>query len=167
MEGTQEAKCCPLCVRGFNDDSELNEFFEKLQHKKKGFPVLKTQMETSLAKLNTRVGKLKSVQGAWIKLEQLRSDIAGIQSTFDALTFEKENASRKAEKATIEQAEMDDNKIKTERLLIVAGNVSRILKEVQTVTNEIQNIELELEFSGSTRTIPDCQKDLEDIVDKR
>lgn len=124
-------------------------------------------MESSLAKLNIRITKLKSVQGAWIRLEQLRNDIAGIQSTVNALAVEKENATKKAELASNEQAEVDDCKIKADRLLIVAGNISRIRKEIQVAADEIQSIETELQFTGSTRTIPDCQKDLEEVADKR
>lgn len=156
-----------MCVRGFNDDPELEEFFERLQHKKQGFPVIKTQMDATLAKLDNRLMKLKSVQSAWIKLEQLKTDISGIQATVDSLTAEKETATGKAEVAATEQAEVDDAKIKADRLLIVAGNISRIYKEAQSATREVQAIETELEFTGGlTRTIPDCQKDLEQVTDK-
>ncbi|KAI7892510.1 uncharacterized protein EV154DRAFT_537478 [Mucor mucedo] len=167
IKGATDAKCCPLCVRGFNDEPELEEFSAKLQHKKQGFPVIQTQMEATLAKLDVRLTKLKSVQGAWIKLEQLKSDIAGIQATVDSLTAEKETATAKAEIAATEQAEVDDAKIKADRLLIVAGNVSRIYKEAQAASKEVQAIETELEFAGgSTRTITDCQRDLEQVSDK-
>lgn len=167
IKGATDAKCCPLCVRGFNDEPELEEFSSKLQHKKNSFPVLKASMENTLAKLNNRLARLKGVQGAWIKLEQLKSDIVGIQSTVDALTSEKEIATRKAEVAAAEQAEVDRAKIKADALCIVAGNISRIFKEAQIAKEEVEIIESELHFSGgSARTISDCQKDLEEVTDK-
>lgn len=166
LVGTTEHKCCPLCCRGFNDDNELQVFANGLDQKKKGFPVVKLQMEATLTKLNTRLDKLKTVHGAWIKLEQLRKDISSIQVTVDTLNHEREKAAELAEIASIKQRDVDNCKIKADNLFTIAGNISRIHKEILTASDEISVIETELRFSGSTRTITDCQKDLEQISDQ-
>lgn len=166
LDASNEGKCCPLCIRGFNDDPEFNEFYEKLQQKKKDFPTLKAQLDSSLSKYNSRLIKLKSVQGSWIKLESLRKDIAAVEATVKAYSEGKEKAMNKFDVASAEQVEVDDYKIKADRLLIMAGNISRINKETKMIDDEIDSIETELSITGSTRTISDCQKDLEDIGDK-
>lgn len=166
LEGTKEAKCCPLCCRGFNDDTELEDFAGRLEQKKKGFPALRTQMEAALTKLDGRLNKLKTVQGAWIKLEQLRKDISGVKATVNQLNAEREIAAKKAEVASNEQREVDRSKIKADNFYTIAGNISRIRKEITVAVSDISLIETELEFSGSTRTIPECQKDIEYNNDK-
>jgi predicted transcriptional regulator len=63
--------------------------------------------------------------------------------------------------------EVDGSKIKADNLLNTAGNISRILKEIKIVDEQIESIESDLQFTGSTRTISDCQRDLEELADKR
>lgn len=166
IDASNEGKCCPLCIRGFDDVPEFNEFLEKLQQKKKDFPTLKAQLDASLKKYNARLERLKSVQGSWIKLESLRKDIASVEATVKAYSEAKEKAMNKFDVASAEQVEVDDYKIKADRLLIMAGNISRINKEIKVIDDEIDTIETELSITGSTRTISDCQKDLEDLGDK-
>ncbi|GAA5809421.1 hypothetical protein MFLAVUS_002829 [Mucor flavus] len=166
IEGTAEAKCCPLCCRGFNDNTELTEFAGKLEEKKKRFPSLKTQIEASLVNTKRRLSKLKSVQGEWIKLEQLRKDISGIEETVNQLEAERKVAAEKVEVTSTEQRDVDRCKIKADNIFTIVGNISRIRRETIVVADEISMVESELQFSGSTRTIPDCQKDLEKISDQ-
>lgn len=123
-------------------------------------------MKEKLAKFTEHLGKLKAVQGPWMRLENVKKDIASIQQTVDKYKSDKENAASKADVATAEQVEVDKCKIKADGLLNTAGNISRILKEIKVVQGEIESIESELQFSGSTRTISDCQRDLEELADK-
>lgn len=62
---------------------------------------------------------------------------------------------------------MDNCKIKADKLLLIARNVSRINDEVQMVSAEIDDLECELSFSGTTRSMSDVQQELEEINDKR
>jgi DNA repair protein RAD50 len=70
-------------------------------------------------------------------------------------------------KAATELVEVDNCKIKADNLLQIAGNANRLYKEVEALKQDIQIIEDELKFSGSTRTLSDVQKELEELADKR
>lgn len=63
--------------------------------------------------------------------------------------------------------EVDNCKIKADKLLQIAGNANRLYKEIEALNQDVQVIEDELKFSGSTRTLSDVQKELEELADKR
>lgn len=63
--------------------------------------------------------------------------------------------------------EVDNYKIKADRLLQIAGNANRLFKEIEVLNQDIKIIEDELKYSGSTRTLSDVQKELEELADKR
>jgi hypothetical protein len=51
--------------------------------------------------------------------------------------------------------------------MLIARNVNNLNKEVELLTQDVQDIEKELEFSGSTRTSDDVMKELEELTEKR
>jgi hypothetical protein len=65
--------------------------------------------------------------------------------------------------ASSDLIEVDNRKIKADKLLLIARNVSRINDEVQVLTVEVDDIEEELSLTGSTRTVSDVQNDLEKL----
>lgn len=61
---------------------------------------------------------------------------------------------------------MDNCKIKADKLLLIARNVSNLNREVELLTQDVLDLEKELEFSGSTRTSDDVMKELEELTEK-
>lgn len=52
-------------------------------------------------------------------------------------------------------------------MLKTAEEITRLLKECNALQRDISELENELNFMGSTRTMADCQKDMEEISMKR
>lgn len=50
--------------------------------------------------------------------------------------------------------------------MLIARNVSNLNREVELLTQDVQDLEKELEFSGSTRTSDDVMKELEELTEK-
>lgn len=61
---------------------------------------------------------------------------------------------------------MDNCKIKADKLLLIARNVSNLNREVEILTQDVQDLEKELEFSGSVRTSDDVMKELEELTER-
>lgn len=62
--------------------------------------------------------------------------------------------------------EVDNCKIKADKLLLIVRNVSNLNREVDLLTQDVQDLERELEFSGSTRTSDDVMKELEELTER-
>jgi hypothetical protein len=63
--------------------------------------------------------------------------------------------------------EIESYTSKVDRLLKPAEEMSRLLKECDLLQKDITEIEDELSYMGSTRTLTDCQKDMEELSFKR
>lgn len=61
---------------------------------------------------------------------------------------------------------MENDKQRIEWLLKQAEEVSRRRREAATLESEISKLEKELQSSGSTRTVTDCQREVEDLSDQ-
>lgn len=61
---------------------------------------------------------------------------------------------------------MDNCKIKADKLVLIARNINNLNREVELLTQDVQDIEKELEFSGSTRTSDDVMKELEQLTER-
>lgn len=61
---------------------------------------------------------------------------------------------------------MENAKQRIEWLLKQAEEVSRRRREAAKLESEISKLEKELQSSGSTRTVTDCQREVEDLSDQ-
>lgn len=167
IQSQERANCCPVCARDFEDDSEIETFKEQVEKMRSFIPGRQEQLRAQLTKMEERKTKLASVADTWVKWETLSKDLASIEETVNAFTAQREEAVNKADVASTNMIEVDNCKIKADKLLLIARNVSRINGEVQELTGEITDIEDELSFTGSTRTMSDVQQELEDLNDRR
>ncbi|KAI7908021.1 uncharacterized protein BX663DRAFT_17763 [Cokeromyces recurvatus] len=165
-DNQKSGNCCPLCTRDFVDNTEVETFNAQLEQMQSFIPAKQNELKNQLAIMENKKKKLKDAQGTWINLETVRKDLATVKESVDTFEAEKEEATNKADIASTELVEVDNCKIKADKLLLIAGNVNRIYNEVQTLNQDIEIIENELQFSGSTRTMFDVQGELETLAEK-
>ena len=63
--------------------------------------------------------------------------------------------------------DLEEEKQRIEWLYKRAEEISRYEKEARQLEQEVDQLEGELGRTGSTRTVTDCQRELEDLSDKR
>ncbi|KAK4520801.1 ribosomal protein S23 [Mucor velutinosus] len=158
--------CCPLCTRDFANNDEIEMFRNQLKLMQDFIPEKQQKMKEQLKEIEARKAKLLSAQGTWIKLESLKKDLASISSTKEAFETEKKAAEERNRVATAQLVEVDNCKIKADKLLLIARNVGNLSREVDLLTQDVQDLEKELEFSGSTRTSDDVMKELEELTER-
>ncbi|EPB90372.1 hypothetical protein HMPREF1544_02738 [Mucor circinelloides 1006PhL] len=161
-----QSRCCPLCTRDFENNDEIEMFRNQLKLMQDFIPEKQQKMKDQLKEIEARKSKLLSAQGTWIKLESLRKDLASISETKDALEAEKKTAEERNRIATEQLVQVDNCKIKADKLLLIARNVSNLNREVEILTQDVQDLEKELEFSGSVRTSDDVMKELEELTER-
>ncbi|KAL0145178.1 DNA repair protein RAD50 [Mucor lusitanicus] len=158
--------CCPLCTRDFANNDEIELFRNQLKLMQDFIPEKQQKMKEQLKEIEARKSKLLSAQGTWHKLESLRKDLASISETKAAFETEKKAAEERNRVATAQLVEVDNCKIKADKLLLIVRNVSNLNREVDLLTQDVQDLEKELEFSGSTRTSDDVMKELEELTER-
>ncbi|KAI8067619.1 uncharacterized protein B0P05DRAFT_200286 [Gilbertella persicaria] len=93
--------------------------------------------------------------------------MVSLSESLKTLEQEKTATSTKVEIASTEFAQVDDCKIKADKLLLIARNVYRLYKEIESLNEDIMATERELGNQGSkTRTMTDVQRELEDYAEK-
>ncbi|KAI9483092.1 MAG: AAA domain-containing protein [Benjaminiella poitrasii] len=165
-DNQKSGQCCPLCTRDFSDDSEVETFNAQLEQMQSFIPAKQNELKNQLSVLENKKKKLRDAQDTWINLETIRKDLATVKESVDVFEAEKEEATNKADVASTELIEVDNCKIKADKLLLIAGNVNRLYNEVEALNQDIELIENELQFSGSTRTMSDVQGELETLAEK-
>ncbi|CAO3610690.1 unnamed protein product [Mucor fragilis] len=162
----EQSGCCPLCTRDFANNDEIELFRNQLKLMQDFIPEKQQKMKEQLKEIEARKSKLLSAQGIWHKLESLKKELASITETKDTFETEKKAAEERNRLATAQLVEVDNCKIKADKLLLIARNVSNLNREVELLTQDVQDLEKELEFSGSTRTSDDVMKELEELTEK-
>ncbi|CEI85653.1 hypothetical protein RMCBS344292_00110 [Rhizopus microsporus] len=163
FERAQNSKCCPLCTRSFNEDVENDAFQGKLQTIMQRIPDQRERLNNKLKTNEDKRIRLRAAQGSYIKLETLNKDIANLEKNLGEFEKEKENASNRADVASAELIEIETYTNKIDNMLKTAEEITRLLKESNALQRDISELENELNFMGSTRTMTDCQKDMEEI----
>ncbi|ORE11821.1 P-loop containing nucleoside triphosphate hydrolase protein [Rhizopus microsporus var. microsporus] len=163
FERAQNSKCCPLCTRSFNEDVENDAFQGKLQTIMQRIPDQRERLNNKLKTNEDKRIRLRAAQGSYIKLETLNKDIANLEKNLGEFEKEKENASNRADVASAELIEIENYTNKIDKTLKTAEEITRLLKECNALQRDISELENELNFMGSTRTMTDCQKDMEEI----
>ncbi|KAI8373582.1 hypothetical protein EDC96DRAFT_437952 [Choanephora cucurbitarum] len=163
----QNQSCCPMCTKAFNDQSEIDAFKSTLEQMRNFIPAEQEKLRKIAVEEEKKLAKFKQALNVWMKLETVKKDITGLKQSLEALEFEKETAVSKADVASTEFAETDGCKIKTDKLLLIARNVNRIYKEIESLDEDMMAAERELGSQGArTRTMSDVQKELEEISEK-
>ena len=67
---------------------------------------------------------------------------------------------------TMDIMEMEEEKQRVEMLCKRAEEISRHQKDAKELKQEVSRLEIELERTGSTRTVTDCQRELEDLSEQ-
>ncbi|KAL9555627.1 hypothetical protein MBANPS3_002284 [Mucor bainieri] len=161
-----QSGCCPLCTRDFANNDEIELFRNQLKLMQDFIPEKQQKMKEQLKEIEARKSKLLSAQGTWLKLESLRKDLASIAETKESFEADKKVAEERNRAATAELVQVDTCKIKADKLLLIARNISNLNREVDLLKQDVQDLEAELASSGSTRTSDDVMKELEELTER-
>ncbi|OBZ90869.1 DNA repair protein RAD50 [Choanephora cucurbitarum] len=163
----QNQSCCPMCTKAFNDQSEIDAFKSTLEQMRNFIPAEQEKLRKISVEEEKKLAKFKQALNVWMKLETVKKDIAGLKQSLEAFESEKEAAVSKTDVASTEFAETDGCKIKADKLLLIARNVNRIYKEIESLNEDMMAAERELGSQGArTRTMSDVQKELEEISER-
>ncbi|KAG1472956.1 hypothetical protein G6F56_001237 [Rhizopus delemar] len=163
FEKAQSSKCCPLCTRGFDEDSQNDAFQGKLETIMQRIPSQREKLNEKLKLNEEKRTRLRAAQGDWIKLETLKKDIASIEKNLEEFESEKDNASNRADVASAELIEIESYTTKTNKLIKHAEEITRLLKECELLQKDVSRFEDEMSYTGSIRTLADCQQDMEEL----
>ncbi|KAI9280726.1 hypothetical protein BY458DRAFT_430486 [Sporodiniella umbellata] len=167
FEKAKSSKCCPLCTRGFSENSQNEAFQGKLETIMQRIPNQRVKLNEKLKQNEEKKTKLRSAQGDWIKLESLRKDVASIEKNLVDFEIEKDGASNRADVASVELIEIESYTRNVSKLLKPAEEMARLFKEAELLAKETLALEDELSYTGFTRTLADCQQDMEELSLKR
>ncbi|ORZ09566.1 hypothetical protein BCR42DRAFT_304223, partial [Absidia repens] len=159
---------CPLCVRQFADDDELTAYIEKLQDTISKIPRQTNDYNRKVEEMEEWQQRLRSLESSWIKMESLRTDeIAGLEKTAKEHERKQAKAIETMSKISTEMSQAHDDKKRLERIYKLSEDAVRQHREAKQLGKEIDRLEAELRHTGSTRTITDCKRELEDLADQR
>ncbi|KAI8576739.1 hypothetical protein K450DRAFT_178854 [Umbelopsis ramanniana AG] len=168
LAAAKKTDTCPLCRRGFHDTSEMDVLVKKVSES-----IIQPQpqqvrgIKQEIVDLEERLSRLKQAQPSWNKLIQLRDvelDICKnseteLQETKRQLATESEKVKETVHTLEEERKNISNVKRKVE-------DVVRIKSEIRVLSDEIRSLEEELSISGSTKTIDECSREMEQLADK-
>ncbi|KAI8388332.1 uncharacterized protein BYT42DRAFT_491740 [Radiomyces spectabilis] len=167
LKRTQQDSHCPLCVRRFSADDELTAFMKKLETTMAKIPDQQRELKKALAECVQRQTRVKALSGPWEKLQTVRQEIDDLRGSVKAYEKEKNEAAREADGLSDELMALQSEKQQLESLLKRSEEVSRYQRECKQLEEEIGRLEAELRKTGSTRTVTECQNEIEALSDKR
>lgn len=96
-ESQERGNCCPVCVRDFKDEEEVETFKAQLDTMRNFIPGKIADLNDQLKKILSRKEKLENVSETWVKWETLNNDLVSMKEIMDQLTAQKEEAVNKAD----------------------------------------------------------------------
>ncbi|KAI9302405.1 hypothetical protein BJ944DRAFT_242399 [Cunninghamella echinulata] len=158
---------CPLCVRPFSDDTDFDQFLQKMQSTIEKIPNQRSDYSKKIEALEEKLQKLRSLEGSWQQLETLeKKDITQLEKAASEQEQKQKDAIENLHKITIELTQANEDKSHLEQLYKLSEDAIRYYREATQLSEDISRLEMELRRTGSTRTINDCQRELEDLTDK-
>lgn len=180
-----------MCERAFRKDDELAAFIQKVEKKDRiqfeftyddANYIFTTQLEKdianvpkqqelyrkNLAEYEAQRKALRDLEPLWNEAKKLRdTEIVQLEESIQKYAQQKDKIIHDLEIAAVEVAEHDQDKKRLEALCKRAEDVARQQREAKQLEQEIARLEAELARTGSTRTVTDCQRELEDLAEER
>ncbi|KAI8333986.1 hypothetical protein BC941DRAFT_462457 [Chlamydoabsidia padenii] len=164
----QNDEHCPLCIRKFAEDSELTQFIEKLESTINGIPKKRIDYTGKIEQMEQKQELLRSLENSWVKMENLRTkDIPALEKKAKEHEQKQDHAIEQMGKVAAEMSQAQEEKSRIERIYKLSENAVRQHQESKQLDKDISQLESELRQTGSTRTITDCKRELEDLADRR
>ncbi|CAO3595455.1 unnamed protein product [Absidia cylindrospora] len=158
---------CPLCVRQFADNDELTAYIGKLEDIISKIPRQVSDYKQKVKEMEEWQQRLRSLESSWMKMESLRTkEIADLEKTVKEHERNQAKAIETMGKISAEMSHAHDDKNRLERIYKLSEDAVRQHREAKQLGKEIDRLEAELRHTGSTRTITDCKRELEDLADQ-
>ncbi|KAJ3370046.1 DNA repair protein rad50 [Kappamyces sp. JEL0680] len=164
IEKFQASHCCPLCVRGFSNESEKQAFRTKLETILARVPLASANANSDLAKWTGILSSLRELQSTSDDCQRLTNvEIPELRTKRDHLGRE-----RSALYAVIEDVESEIGILDAElqnmnHLKSRAHEAAQITKEIQQIDRDIAALSADLSSSGSSKTMDEAQQDYDSI----
>ncbi|KAJ3414569.1 DNA repair protein rad50 [Chytridiales sp. JEL 0842] len=159
----ESTQCCPLCTRGFETRAEGEAFLEKLKATIAKIPS-KAEQE---AMLKERVAKRKvfeDLKPVWNDVCRLEnSEIPELKKNISEAEAQREDASTAVEDIASELAALKAEITSMTQLRSKCEEIAKMSKEVDTISDEISQLELELLASGSKKTLAEVQAEQDSV----
>lgn len=111
---------------------------------------------------------MRELEPLWNEAQKLRdTEIVELEESIQKYRQQRDKVTNKLEIATVEVTEHEEDKKRLETLCKRAEDVARQQREAKQLELEIDRLESELARTGSTRTVTDCQRELEDLAEER
>ncbi|KAI7851925.1 AAA domain-containing protein [Circinella umbellata] len=166
---TIEYHCCALCKRTYSSDQEVEykTFLKALEDAVKNIPKKEESFRKNIGANEKKLAKLKSLQTTWNQLKTLRdTELVDLKKTVDNYTDQRKLLASKIDTQNMNIMDLKEEKQRIEWLYKRAEEISRYKKEARQLEQDVVQLESELGRTGSTRTVTDCQRELEDLSDK-
>ncbi|KAH9272207.1 hypothetical protein BASA83_005548 [Batrachochytrium salamandrivorans] len=158
-------QCCPLCVRGFSDSNELDDFASKLELILERVPTAMRDAEVEAAKAEANLVALSDLGVTWsdyerlrtIELPDLRTHILMLESNRAQLQSSTDDDY--PDLVAVNNAEIDIIR----RLKSTTEEVTRVSVDIAAIERDIASISGDLGSSGATRTVGEIQREYEAI----
>ena len=154
-------KCCNLCQRGFDDDSERSRFINNLR--KLISPQKLDKYKKDLKDLDIRLEEAREAQShydTWKKLEneipELISDEADQVKARNVLRNKVEEQDRRVN-------ECEETKREVESLTKPVTTIIKYFNDVETLQKQIAELVAGQKDSGLSRTLEDIQEEIEQL----
>ncbi|KAI1789650.1 hypothetical protein LXA43DRAFT_1020614 [Ganoderma leucocontextum] len=160
-------KCCPLCVRGF-DDREMATFEKNIRDvMKKSTPEAIKELQKELQDWESELKRLQDLavlsasknNFETVDLPSLEKQIMAKEAEIPALTTEAEETATQLIQVTRDLKEIV-------AMRQHAASVSKAQKDIQRLKQEIAALESDLVATGSTKTADDVQRELDQVKDE-
>jgi DNA repair protein RAD50 len=126
-------------------------------------PLKKGKAEEQLKQVEAQKEKLQSVHGPYVRLTSLEDELSAIEQERKTSMDEKKAAQNDYQKLGDQEADLKKALEQAGTLLKASDNITRLRKEIDSLTQEVVSLEDDLSVTGSTRTVHDCQKEMGDI----
>ncbi|KAJ1334538.1 hypothetical protein BSLG_007693 [Batrachochytrium salamandrivorans] len=135
-------QCCPLCVRGFSDSNELDDFASKLELILERVPTAMRDAEVEAAKAEANLVALSDLGVTWSDYERLRTiELPDLRTHILML---------ESNRAQLQSSTDDDkSRVSVSTLLLLKGDIASISGDLGS--------------SGATRTVGEIQREYEAI----
>ncbi|CAG8478399.1 9193_t:CDS:10 [Ambispora gerdemannii] len=164
----KKSHSCPVCKRGYTVEDEYEQYLRKLEHLSTAkAPAKISEFENEIKDLEFKIQKMRKLKSNWDDLNRLKTvDIPELESEIQELQNNKNIKASKSEDASNEASALENEKQRIQELYIISGEITRLAKEIKSLNNDIQDLELQLSYTGSIKTLEELTSERDDLRDK-
>ncbi|ORX46471.1 hypothetical protein DM01DRAFT_340876 [Hesseltinella vesiculosa] len=168
ISATKENQHCPLCRRAFDDAQGVEDLVNKLQDLLEKLPTKMSKISEVVDQLEGKRQQLRSVESSWQRMNTLREkDVQPLERERTQLEQEQKEAKDHLDEVSKNSlTEVKEGKGRLDYLFKLSEDVVRYLREIKALEQDITRLEFDLKKTGSTRTITDCQREIESTQEK-